>query len=124
MSLSSQTTSLAPCPANRSPVVSSPVVSSSAVPKSLSPSVPAGLTSFVRQWWPVGLFSVLWLDLIRQLSYQWSNSEQYAYGWFVPLLALGLFLRKWSTRPRDRSQYGVELLKPIAAERANPPCRP
>jgi exosortase/archaeosortase family protein len=48
----------------------------------------------------VGLFSVLWLDLIRQLSYQWSNNEQYAYGWFVPFLALGLFWRKWPTRPQ------------------------
>jgi exosortase len=38
------------------------------------------------------------LDLIRQLSYQWSNNPQYAYGWFVPLLALGLFWNRWSGR--------------------------
>jgi exosortase/archaeosortase family protein len=47
----------------------------------------------------VGLFSVLWLDLIRQLSYEWSTREEYAYGWLVPFLALGLFWRKWPTRP-------------------------
>jgi exosortase/archaeosortase family protein len=60
--------------------------------------------TLVRPWWPVAvplaLFSVLWLDLIRQLSYQWSAREQYAYGWFVPFLALGLFWRRWRTRPQ------------------------
>src|SRR6266550_247428 len=48
---------------------------------------------------PLALFSVLWLDLIRQLSYQWSANEQYAYGWFVPLLAAGLFWKRWADRP-------------------------
>jgi hypothetical protein len=49
--------------------------------------------------WPLAAFSVLWIDLIRQLSYQWSTNEQYAYGWFVPFLAFGLILKKWSDRP-------------------------
>src|ERR1051326_8088162 len=53
--------------------------------------------------WPTILsvvaFIVLWTDLVRQLSYNWSSNEQYAYGWFVPFLSLGLFLKKWSTRP-------------------------
>jgi exosortase len=44
-------------------------------------------------------FIALWADLIRQLSYTWSTNEQYAYGWFVPILALGLLARKWPTRP-------------------------
>ena len=48
---------------------------------------------------PLALFSVLWLDLIRQLSYTWQTDEQYSYGWFVPILALGLFIKKWPTRP-------------------------
>ena len=48
---------------------------------------------------PLALFSVLWIDLIRQLSYQWSTNEQYAYGWFLPFLALGLLLKKWPDRP-------------------------
>jgi exosortase len=54
---------------------------------------------FCRRWLPLALFSVLWLDLLRQLSYRWATNEQYTYGWFVPLLALGLFWRRWSTRP-------------------------
>jgi exosortase len=61
-----------------------------------------GVAAFARQWWPLGLFSVLWLDLIRQLSYQWSNREQYSYGWFVPLLGLALLLRRAMNPPKPR----------------------
>ncbi len=52
-------------------------------------------------------FSVLWIDLIRQLSYQWSTNEQYAYGWFVPFLALGLILKKWPYRPTPSHRSSV-----------------
>src|SRR5436309_15939393 len=55
---------------------------------------------------PLALFGVLWLDLIRQLSYQWSTNEQYSYGWFVPFFALGLLWRRWACRPAA---------KPVAA---------
>ena len=48
---------------------------------------------------PLALFGVLWLDLIRQLSYQWSTNEQYSYGWFVPFFALGLLWRRHACRP-------------------------
>jgi hypothetical protein len=45
--------------------------------------------------WPIYLtlvaFAALWADLIHQLSYVWRTDEQYAYGWFVPLLAAGPF---------------------------------
>jgi exosortase len=67
------------------------------------PALLTGVESFVRQWWPLGLFSVLWLDLIRQLSYQWSNREQYAYGWFVPFLALGLLWKRAVDPPEPQS---------------------
>ena len=53
----------------------------------------------IKTWLPFALFGVLWCDLIRQLSYHWEANEQYAYGWFVPLLAIGLFWKKWITRP-------------------------
>jgi exosortase len=29
----------------------------------------------------------------------WSTSEQYAFGWFVPIFALGLFWKRWLDRP-------------------------
>ena len=52
-----------------------------------------------RLWLPLALFAILWADLVRQLSYTWGASEQYAFGWFVPIFALGLFLKRWVTRP-------------------------
>src|SRR4051794_21395684 len=48
---------------------------------------------------PLALFSLLWVDLIRQLSFQWSTNEQYSYGWFVPFFALGLLWRRYTCRP-------------------------
>ena len=57
---------------------------------------------------PLAAFSLLWLDLCRQLSYTWETNEQYAYGWFVPILALGLFIKKWPSRPLPGLQdYGT-----------------
>ena len=55
--------------------------------------------SALNRWLPVFLFAILWADLVRQLSYTWDTNEQYAYGWFVPFLALALFWRRWATRP-------------------------
>src|SRR5437879_12326411 len=49
-------------------------------------------------WLPIAFFSVLWIDLVRQLSFHWESSEQYAYGWFVPFLSLALFWKRWMTR--------------------------
>ncbi len=60
-----------------------------------------------KLWFSLALFSILWLDLCHQLSYMWSTNEQYAYGWFVPILALGLFLKKWPTRPAVSSQSSI-----------------
>jgi exosortase len=40
-----------------------------------------------------------WCQLFYQLQIEWSANEQYAYGWFVPLLAAGLFYRRWLDRP-------------------------
>ena len=48
---------------------------------------------------------MIWLDLIRQLSYRWATSKQYTYGWFVPLLALGLFWKRWTTRPTAEAPW-------------------
>jgi exosortase len=66
------------------------------------PSVVAPVIPTVPKWkvWvPLALFAILWVDLARQLSFAWEASEQYAYGWFVPFLALALFWRRWVTRP-------------------------
>jgi hypothetical protein len=83
-------------PSSEGPVVRSPVVRG---PRSLV----LGLWSVVRSPWsvvlPLAAFALLWFDLCHQLSYVWQTNEQYAYGWFVPVLALGLFIKKWPSRP-------------------------
>jgi len=58
--------------------------------------------SGVKVWLPLAIFSVLWLDLWRLLSSQWEAREQYAYGWFVPVFAAVLFMRRWPDRPAAR----------------------
>ena len=38
-------------------------------------------------------------QLFNQLRVEWSANDQYAYGWFVPILAAVLFWRRWLDRP-------------------------
>lgn len=53
--------------------------------------------------WPFAFaivcFGLLWLETIKHLKGEWTFNPQYAYGWSVPLLALYLFWRRWTTRP-------------------------
>jgi len=62
------------------------------------------MTGALRTWLPLALFAVLWLDLIRQLSYEWSTSDQYAYGWFVPFFSAALLWRRWLDRPGGKDE--------------------
>ncbi|MEY2518680.1 MAG: hypothetical protein QOF24_439 [Verrucomicrobiota bacterium] len=89
------------------------------------------------------LLLALWLVLCRQLSGEWSDNEQYSYGWFVPFFALFLFWLRWDDRPevdhraqrseiRSRKRIAtaigsavLSLLLPIRLfEIANPDWRP
>ncbi len=45
---------------------------------------------------------LLWGSLSWFLGAEWSLSEQYSYGWFVPLLAAALFALRWPDRPAAR----------------------
>src|SRR6266516_2536610 len=58
--------------------------------------------TFLGRVLPWALFAVLWLDLFRRLSFEWSTNEQYSYGWFVPLFAFGLLWRRYASRPVAR----------------------
>lgn len=40
-----------------------------------------------------------WLQLFNQLRFEWTSNPEYAYGWFVPLLATGIFWQRWMIRP-------------------------
>jgi exosortase len=71
----------------------------------------------------IGLFSVLWLDLIRLLSTQWEAREQYAYGWFVPFFAAALLWRRWLDRPGREPQDQSRTGPPDQAAVRVPPAR-
>lgn len=52
-----------------------------------------------KNWLAIGLFALLWADLIRELGFHWNADQQYAYGWFVPVLTMALLWRRWLIRP-------------------------
>jgi exosortase len=54
--------------------------------------LPGGGSSF-------GTAALLWLLLFNRLRVDWSVNPQYSYGWFVPMLGLGLLWRRWNFRP-------------------------
>jgi len=57
-----------------------------------------------------------WCLLFNQLRVDWEVNPQYNYGWFVPLLALGLFWQRWLTRPHPMP-LGNEAHGPRSAAR-------
>lgn len=46
-------------------------------------------------------FAYLWFRLIDNLRLEWMTDPQYSYGLLVPLLCLGLFVRRWQFLPRE-----------------------
>ena len=59
---------------------------------------------------PAGLLLLGWLALWNKLRADWSDNEQYQYGWFVPPLALVLLaLRRADRPPTTRSPAGAKL---------------
>jgi exosortase len=55
--------------------------------------------SHYPRWLGLTVVVVGWLMAIRQLAPEWEINPQYQYGWFVPLLALGLWWQRWPHRP-------------------------
>jgi exosortase len=50
----------------------------------------------VRQWALLALpLGYLWFRLVDNLRLEWSSNPQYSYGLVVPLLVIGLLLRRW-----------------------------
>lgn len=60
-------------------------------------------------WFIVGVFAVLWLEVISRLRFEWSINPQYAYGWTVPFLAACIFWRRLETAPPP-ARPGLQLL--------------
>jgi exosortase len=50
-------------------------------------------------WLPVGMLLLLWSYVVYRLGTLWHSNDDYAFGWFVPLLCLCLFWERWKRRP-------------------------
>src|ERR1700726_978800 len=69
-------------------------------PRSITPPPPPLVKGFpIRTAATLLFFAVLWFELCRHLSGEWSVNEQYNYGWFVPFFTLFLFWLRWGDRP-------------------------
>jgi len=51
----------------------------------------------------------LWFRLINNLRLEWTTNPQYGYGWVVPFLCLGLFIRRWQAFPQNRNQFQLSM---------------
>jgi exosortase len=70
------------------------------LPKSRLPETPAANFSILGRLNPsraaIGLaLGYLWFCVIASLKYEWTTDPQYSYGWVVPVLCLGLLVRRW-----------------------------
>ena len=52
---------------------------------------------------PVCALVLLWGYVIYRLGTLWHSNDDYAFGWFVPILCLCLFWERWKRRPARKS---------------------
>ena len=64
------------------------------------------LCQSVVPWAPWLLLLAYWIHFWNRLRFDWSAFAQYAFGWCVPLLALGLIFIRWESRPAPRPLQG------------------
>ena len=59
-----------------------------------------------RTAWKLALlalpFGYLWFRLLNNLRLEWATDPQYGYGWAVPVLCLGLLIRRWHRAKSSR----------------------
>ena len=54
-------------------------------------------------WLPVVSMVALWIPAMIAASPVWANGDYYEYGWFVPVAALWLIIRRWKTLEKPRT---------------------
>jgi exosortase len=69
--------------------------------ESPAPNLSAQAAPIARSlgWLAAGVLSLLWAYAVYRLGTLWYSNQDYAYGWFVPLLCLALFWERWQHRP-------------------------
>lgn len=70
-----------------------------------SPSILSFFEYATGSWMVILAMGLLWSTVIFQLQVEWSINPQYNYGWFVPILALVLFAKKWKCRPPEKRHW-------------------
>lgn len=68
--------------------------------------LPADLVS-IRSKGAVLLILALWALVFKASSQAWRYGDYYDYGWYVPPLALLIFLRRWRELPEQATQAGL-----------------
>lgn len=63
----------------------------------------ARATSILKWFLPLLMMGAVWFAVIRILWCDWMHDPQYSYGSLVPLLALGLLLKRWEDRPNTET---------------------
>lgn len=58
-------------------------------------------------WGPWLLILFYWIHFWNRLRLDWSAAAEYAFGWTVPFLVVGLLYMRWESRPAPRQIPGV-----------------
>lgn len=60
----------------------------------------------------IGIIIILWFPAMISASYAWTYGDYYGYGWFVPIAAAGLSIRRWNglEQPRIENKVGTWLI--------------
>ena len=77
------------------------------LPSKSPPTVSApesGATAPALGLLPVCVLVLLWGYVVYRLGTLWHSNENYAFGWFVPLLCLALFWERWKRQARPQSR--------------------
>lgn len=84
---------------------------SSLAPEKNNAAVPSANAGAARLKWVIVLLPLayLWFRLINNLQIEWTTDPQYGYGRVVPLLCVGLILRRLPLPPRESAAHGAKL---------------
>ena len=83
--------------------MTNPETSSPSEPPPTVPPSQGGTASLNLGPLPVCALVLLWGYVVYRLGTLWHSNDDYAFGWFVPLLCLALFWERWKRRPARNS---------------------